>query len=141
MEIAHATANAAGSAASRAPTRVFLVEDSAPILERLTEMLAAIEGVLIIGSAGNAPEASAAILRERPDTVVLDLRLATGSGIDVLRQVHSAAPEVDFIVLTNFATPQYRRVCLQAGASHFIDKSTQIGEVRRLVAARAAMRH
>jgi len=128
------------SASSR-PTRVFLVEDSAPILERLTEMLGEIEGVQIIGSADTAQAACAAILRERPDTVVLDLRLASGSGIDVLRGVHPAAPEVDFIVLTNFASPQYRRICLQAGASHFIDKSTQIGEVKRLVADRVIARH
>jgi DNA-binding NarL/FixJ family response regulator len=129
------------SIASLCPTRVFLVEDSAPILERLTEMLQEIEGVRIIGSADSADAASAAILRERPDTVVLDLRLASGSGIDVLRSVHPAAPGVDFIVLTNFASPQYRRICLEAGASHFIDKSTQIGEVKRLIAARAAARH
>ena len=50
---------------------------------------------------------------------------------DVLRRVHPLAPEIEFLVLTNFATPQYRDICLKAGASHFIDKSTEIGEVRR----------
>jgi len=129
------------SIASPCPTRVFLVEDSVPILERLTEMLQEIDGVRIIGSADSAEAASAAILRERPDMVVLDLRLARGSGIDVLRSVHPAAPEIDFIVLTNFVIPQYRRICLEAGASHFIDKSTQIGEVKQLIADRAAARH
>jgi len=117
-------------------TRVFLVEDSTPIRERLHEMLTDIDGVCVVGSAVAAAEATEAILRERPDAVVLDLRLAAGSGIDVLRAVHPRAPEIDFIVLTNFAIPQYRDLCMRAGARHFIDKSTQIGEVKRLIAAR-----
>ena len=118
--------------------RVFLVEDSAPIRERLIEMLGDIPGVRIAGSAEHAAQAAADILRERPDTVVLDLRLASGSGLDVLRAVHPVAPEIAFIVLTNFANPQYRDICLAAGASHFLDKSTEIGEIKRLLAERAA---
>lgn len=127
-------------AARASALRVFLVEDSAPIRERITEILTAIEGVRIAGTADTATAASAAILAERPDTVILDLRLAQGSGIDVLRRVHPLAPEIEFLVLTNFATPQYRDICMKAGASHFIDKSTEIGEVRRIVADRAASR-
>jgi DNA-binding NarL/FixJ family response regulator len=121
--------------------RVFLVEDSAPIRERITEMLGAIEGVRMVGTADTATAASSGILAERPDAVILDLRLAQGSGIDVLRRVHPLAPEIEFLVLTNFATPQYRDICLKAGASHFIDKSTEIGEVRRIVSARAGASH
>jgi DNA-binding NarL/FixJ family response regulator len=127
-------------AAGANPLSVFLVEDSAPIRERITEMLAAIDGVRMSGTADTAAAACSAILAERPHTVILDLRLAQGSGIDVLRRVHPLAPEIEFLVLTNFATPQYRDICLNSGASHFIDKSTEIGEVRRIVAERAASR-
>lgn len=123
------------------PTRVYLVEDSAPIRERLVEMLGLIEGVELVGEAETAADAAAGILRTHPDTVVLDIRLARGSGIDVLREVHPQAPEIRFIVLTNFASPQYRKICMDAGASHFIDKSTEITEVKRLVSERVKARH
>jgi DNA-binding NarL/FixJ family response regulator len=123
------------------PIRVFLVEDSAPIRERLAAMLGEIAGVELVGEAETASAAAAGILRSRPDTVILDIGLAQGSGIDVLREVHPQAPQIAFIVLTNSFNPQYEKICMAAGASHFIDKSTQVAEVRRLVSARAQIRH
>lgn len=123
------------------PIRVFLVEDSAPIRERLAGLLGEIDGVQIVGEAESATAAIAGILDLRPDAVVLDIRLAGSSGIDVLRAVHPRAPEVIFIMLTNFANPQYRKICMAAGASHFVDKSTEISEIKHLVSTLAAVRH
>jgi len=122
-------------------TRVFLVEDSAPIRERLVGLLGEIAGVQVVGEADTAADAAEGILRTQPDTVVLDIRLAQGSGIDVLRAVHPRAPEIVFIVMTNFANPQYRKICMEAGASHFIDKSTEIAEIKRLVSSLVPVRH
>lgn len=114
-------------------SRVFLVEDSPLIRDRLAAMLGEIDGVEIVGMADTAAAASTAILEAHPGTVVLDLRLAEGSGLEVLNRVHPACPDITFIVLTNFATPQYRRICMNAGAAHFIDKSREIGQVKGIV--------
>ena len=122
-------------------TRVFLVEDSAPIRERLVGLLGEIAGVQVVGEADTAADAAEGILRTQPDTVVLDIRLAQGSGIDVLRAVHPRAPWIVFIVMTNFANPQYRKICMEAGASHFIDKSAEIAEIKRLVSSLVPVRH
>ena len=121
-------------------TRVYLVEDSPLIRERLVDLLVEIEGVAIAGLADSEAPAIAEILRDRPDTVVLDLRLAQGSGLNVLRAVHAQAPEITFIVLTAFDSPQYRDTCINAGASYFFDKSSQIPQVRTVIAARASAR-
>jgi len=48
--------------------------------------------------------------------------------------VHPQAPEVDFVVLTNHPSPQYRRVCMESGASHFLDKTTEFAEVEKIIA-------
>lgn len=114
-------------------TRVFLVEDFAPIRERLAGLLDEIDGVEVVGEADSAHAAAAGILYTRPHAVVLDIHLAQGSGIDVLRAVHPRAPEIVFIVLTNFANQQYQKICMDAGASHFIDKSTEMAEVMQIV--------
>jgi CRP/FNR family transcriptional regulator len=119
-------------------TRVFIVEDSAPIRERLTGLLNAIGGVSVVGEADSIRTAVEGILRTRPEAVLLDIRLIDGSGIDVLREVHPLAPEVAFVVLTNNATPQYRRICMEAGASHFLDKTTEFARVRQIVAGLGA---
>jgi DNA-binding NarL/FixJ family response regulator len=117
--------------------RVFLVEDSSPICERLEAMLASIAGATTIGRARSADEAVRTILSERPDAVVLDLRLAQGTGFDVLRAVHEQAPEIDLYVLSNHAGEPYRRRAEQLGARGFFDKTTEFGRVLETLAARA----
>jgi lipid A disaccharide synthetase len=74
-------------------------------------------------------------LATRPDAVVLDLHLKGGNGIDVLRAIHAEAPQIVFIVLTNHPTPQHRRLCLDAGARHFLDKSNEFTRVNEIVGA------
>ncbi len=117
-----------------ARTNVFLVEDSAPIRARLSEMLGNIAGVTIVGEAESPASAIDGILRTRPDSVLLDLHLNGGTGIEVLRKVCPVAPDIVFIILTNHADPQYRKICLQSGATHFLDKSTEFDKVREVIA-------
>jgi len=120
-------------------TNVFLVEDSAPIRARLSEMLGAVDGVAIVGEAETPAAAIDGILRTRPDSVVLDIQLTGGSGIEVLRKICPIAPNIVFIMLTNHADPQYRKICMQAGASYFLDKSVEFNKVREVIAALAVV--
>jgi len=113
--------------------KLFVVEDSPSIRSRLVELLGEIEGASVVGEAGTADEAVAGILRTKPDCVVLDLQLIDGSGVDVLRAVHPDSPEIAFIVLTNHPTAQYRRVCMEAGAAFFLDKSSEFGKLKHVV--------
>lgn len=103
-------------------THVFIVEDSPIVRKRLVAMMDETEGVSVVGEADTEKGAVEGILRTRPDWVLLDVQLSDGNGIGVLRQVRKQVPDTGFIVLTNFNTPQYRRVCIQEGASHFVDK-------------------
>lgn len=122
-------------------TRVFIVDDSAAIRARLTEMLSTMAQVRVVGEAESAREAVAGILRAKPDSVLLDLNLMGRTGIDVMRSVRPKVPGIVFVVLTNHAEPQYRRVCTEAGASYFLDKSSEFDRVREVIAEIAATRH
>jgi len=123
------------------PTNVFIVEDSEALRQRLAGMLGGMEGVSVVGEAGTPGEALEGILRTRPDSVVLDLHLIGGSGLEVLRQAHPKTPNTVFIVLTNYANAQYRRACMDAGAAYFFDKSHDIEKVREVIAGLGATRH
>jgi DNA-binding NarL/FixJ family response regulator len=118
--------------------KVFVVEDSLVILERLTKMLRAIPEVDVVGHAGDVREAIAGILATKPDIVVLDLKLAHGSGFDVLSEVHRREPGIDVYMLSNFASEPYRRHAERLGALGFFDKSKEFERVRDVVAQRAA---
>jgi DNA-binding NarL/FixJ family response regulator len=124
-----------------AKLRVFLVEDSPIVRGRLEELLSGISGARIAGHATGAEQALRQILAEKPDVVVLDLKLAQGSGYDVLRALHEQAPEIDVYMLSNFASEPYRRLAAQLGAREFFDKSSEFERVRDLIAARAATQH
>jgi DNA-binding NarL/FixJ family response regulator len=118
--------------------RVFLVEDSAPVCERVLSMLSSIDGVNAIGSASTAQDAERAILETQPDAVLLDIKLAQGSGFDVLRALRKRAPQIEIYMLSNFAATPYRERAESLGARGFFDKTTEIERLRRTMAERAA---
>jgi DNA-binding NarL/FixJ family response regulator len=118
--------------------KVFLVEDSPLLRERLVALLAAIPGAVLVGHAAAATEALAGIRDTAPQVVVCDIQLDKGSGFDVLRELQRSAPHVEVYMLTNFATESYRQAAERYGARGFFDKSTQFDDLRRVLAARAA---
>lgn len=116
--------------------KIFLVDDSAPVRERIEAMLAGIAGARIVGQAAEAAAAVRDILAGQPDVVVLDLKLGAASGFDVLRALREAGSRAEVYMLSNFATPAYRRRAEQLGARGFFDKSTEFEHLRAAIAAR-----
>jgi DNA-binding NarL/FixJ family response regulator len=127
-----------GGMGTQARTKVFIAEDFFPVRQRLTELLTADDSVDIVGEAETSKEAVRGILAQRPDWVVLDFDLRDGTGVEVLRVVHPQAPSIRFIVLSNHPGSQYRRACLESGASWFFDKSTEFGKVRDVISGLVA---
>jgi DNA-binding NarL/FixJ family response regulator len=115
--------------------RVFLVEDSVIVLERLSSTIAQIGATEIVGHADAEAPAIDAIRRLEPDVVVTDIRLRSGSGIAVVRAAkRMALPVVPVvIVLTNDASGACAQECARAGADHFFDKSRDLHRVARLL--------
>ena len=107
-----------------APIHVFLVEDSPLIRARVANLLRQ-EGIAVVGQAQTLQSAIEGILQARPDVVVLDHVLDDGSGLEVLRAVQDAAPEIRFVVFTINAEPGYRQRYLSEGAASFLDKATE----------------
>src|SRR5512143_3397602 len=92
--------------------KVFLVDDSVVIRQRLKRMLADLKEVQVTGEAGDADQATQAIKDSKPDVVLMDIHLIGGSGIDVLEKVKREQPAPAVIILTNYPYPQYRQKCL-----------------------------
>lgn len=108
---------------------IFVVEDAPEIRKRLIAMIRMVGGVNVIGEADSVNEAIDGVLGSATDTVLLDLQLRDGIGLDVLTRVKQARPELHVIVLTNFANHQYRQASLAAGADFCLDKSQEFGLV------------
>lgn len=113
---------------------VYLVDDSAPIRDRLKEMLEQNPAVRIAGEAESAPCAIKGILATRPNFVVLDYKLQHGTGLDVLRALAGVVRETVFIVLTNYFSEAVRAACTRAGAKFFLDKSREFDRLNAIIA-------
>ena len=116
-----------------AALKVFIVEDSDPVKRRLVSTLSDMEGIELIGNAETEWDAIQGILSAAPDVVILDIQLRQGNGMNVLTEVKRRLPDLKVIVLTNFGYPQYHQRCLQAGADHFLDKSSEFMSVEEII--------
>ena len=112
------------------PLRVLVVEDSAVLRKRIVGDIAALGQFDVVGWAESQNEAVECVVHLKPDVVVTDLRLKQGTGVEVIRQVRAKRPEPppSIVVLTNYATPEYKQRCLEFGANEFFDKTTEYNE-------------
>ncbi len=109
--------------------KVFIVDDSAVVRERLIGMLTELPEIEISGQAQNAQDAIKSIRKLKPDVVILDIRMPGGNGIEVLLDIKKDKSAPLIIILTNYPYPQYRKKCLEGGADFFFDKSTEFQKV------------
>ncbi len=89
-------------------------------------MLGESDAIDVVGVASDAPEGMARFTSDRPNAVILDIRMPGGSGIEVLEWIRRHDPSCLVIMLTSYAFPELRQRCLEIGANFFLDKATEI---------------
>ena len=105
----------------------FIVEDSPVIRENLIAALEELAPVKVVGTAEDEPTAVSWLGGSREcDLVIIDIFLKRGSGLGVLRAASELHKPMSLVVLSNYATPDMRRKCLELGASRVFDKSNEI---------------
>ncbi len=120
--------------------KVFLIEDSPAIRETLVNSIESSDLIKIIGFAEAADEAWAKLLETPVNAVLIDLRLTSGTGFDVLAKMRGRddMKQMVKIVLTNYGSAAFRQRCLALGADYFFDKSLEFDGVVELLNRLAA---
>lgn len=115
--------------------KVFLVEDSPLLRDRLLEDLASSEKIKVVGYADTEASALSSLHDLDCDAVVLDLQLKEGSGLGVLQalRARNANPRLMVIAFTNYASAFFRKQAMQLGADFFFDKSRDYDRVRQVL--------
>ena len=108
--------------------KTYIVEDSPVIRESLIATLEELVPVKVVGTAEDEASAVAWLTRAGNEAglVIIDIFLKSGSGMGVLRTVQLMRKERKVVVLSNYATPDVRRKCLELGADRVFDKSNEI---------------
>ena len=116
---------------SKLPLKIYLVEDSLLIRESLIATLEDLVPVSVVGTAED--EKTAVHWLSQPanqcDLVIVDIFLKSGSGLGVLRAAKDIARSHALVVLSNYATVDMRRKCLELGAAMVFDKSNDIEDL------------
>jgi len=112
------------------PTKVVLVDDHVLVRAGIRALINMMDGVEVVGEAGNGPEALALIEKLMPDLVLLDITMPGVKGLAVLEEVTHRFPTVRVIMLTMHEAREYVIQSLKAGAAGFIPKSAATIELR-----------
>jgi DNA-binding NarL/FixJ family response regulator len=113
--------------------KVFVVEDSDAICERIVRMVNEVKDSTVVGTANTVVGAIRGIKRCVPEVVILDIQLLDGDGLTVLQQVKKEMPAIKVIVLTNFNSDQYRDLAQRYGSDAFLDKSNDFMQIPKLL--------
>lgn len=118
--------------------KVLLVDDQALHRMGMRMFLSGQDGVEVVGEAADGVEAIQHSLRVRPDVVVMDVRMPGTDGIEATRRIVAEAPEVRVLLLTTFDLDEYVIDGLEAGASGFLTKDAEPGDILSAIRAVAA---
>jgi DNA-binding NarL/FixJ family response regulator len=109
--------------------RLAIGDDSALARESLRNLLEDEPRVHVIGEASSGAECIALCVRERPDVILLDIRMPDLDGIAVTGRLRELAPATRVIILTMFAHASLLAAAVRAGASGYLLKDTSRAEL------------
>jgi DNA-binding NarL/FixJ family response regulator len=109
--------------------RVFIADDSKPVSDMLIELVTEKGRIEVVGLGDSEETAIAEIQRLKPDAVVLDLQLKTGTGTNVIRAVRAdpALAGTRILVTSNHSSAQMKAGCIALGADDYFDKVKELG--------------
>jgi DNA-binding NarL/FixJ family response regulator len=117
--------------------RVLIADDHAVIRTGLAQLVSAIEGVELDGTAENGQEAIDHCARSAPDVVLMDLEMPIVDGIEATRQIKADHAEIAVVILTSFSDRDRILRALDAGAAGYLLKDVEPDDLARAIQAAA----
>jgi DNA-binding NarL/FixJ family response regulator len=110
--------------------RVVIADDQRVVREGLTTLLGLLDGITVVGVAGDGDEAVQLACDLGPDVVLMDLRMPRCDGVDATRRLREYDPNIKVLVLTTYADDRSVIDALRAGARGYLTKDAGADEIR-----------
>ena len=104
---------------------VMIVDDHEVVRRGIAEVVERSDGMRVGAEAGSVAEALRRAVLVNPHVILVDLRLPDGTGIELMKQLHSAAPAARPVVLTSFDDDDALAASLEVGAAAFLLRSVR----------------
>lgn len=111
------------------PLRVFLVDDSPVLRERLKRLIEAVPATRLVGVADEALGMLTAIGPSAADALVLDTDRLSENLSAILASVKAEHPGLRVMVIVNESTAQYAEMARRVGANAFLDRNRQLSRI------------
>lgn len=117
--------------------RLLLVDDHEVVRLGMRALLERHSQFTVVAEAASEDESVEKALSEKPDIVLMDIRLASGSGIDACQRIVSALPDTKVIMLTSYAEDELLFAAIRAGAVGYVLKQGGSTDLIRAIEAAA----
>jgi DNA-binding NarL/FixJ family response regulator len=113
--------------------KIVIADDSSLMRVRIKSLLKSIDNNSVLYEAKNGLEALQLIIGKEPDMAILDIRMPEMNGIEVLKKIRELKMTTKVCILTNYAYPQYRKRCFEAGADYFLIKTEDFDKINIVI--------
>lgn len=106
------------------PITIMIVEDDERFRTAFSAMVGEADDMQLVGVAGDVGPGMALLREQRPDVLLVDLGLPSGSGVELIRHANEHLPDTDVMVVTVFGDEPHVMASLEAGATGYLLKDT-----------------
>jgi DNA-binding NarL/FixJ family response regulator len=118
--------------------RVVVADDHPLVRDGLRALLSSTPGMELVGEAATGREAVRAAVVDRPDVLIMDIRMPDLDGVAATSEIARTAPDVAVLVLTMFEDDDSVFAAINAGARGYLVKGATQAEITRAISAAAA---
>ncbi len=115
--------------------RVLVVDDHTIVRYGIIELLAKAPDIEVVGNASDGPEALHLVETERPDVILLDIRMPQMGGVEVTRRLRTMNRDARVLALSASTEEEYINEMMAAGAAGYLTKDDELNEIAKAVRA------